>query len=144
MAAFFRELLSGSISAFPEYWEGSALFWERAQTQLPERANCNWEAAKCLFISEMKPIIDGEGRDQCGELKEAGAAQQYAAKFADLLLRILAAGDSEGKQRFMDGLKREIKIKAKAEHPKALREACRIAEEYDRCRWHVITDLLRD
>lgn len=121
---------------FPAYLEGRALIWARVQMSAREWPSYYWDSVKWLFIGDMKPVNnEEEARDQWGKLKQTGAAKQYVAKFAEIMLRIPTARDAEAKQRFIDGLKQGAKIKVKTEHPAALRDACRIADDYDRAKY---------
>lgn len=117
------------------YLDGKAATWWRGlvKQQVDENPNnITWDYFKESLIAVFKPVNSSKiARDRLAVLKQDKSVSLYNSRFTELVLEIDDIAESEKLDRYIRGLKRDIKMEVEKAEPNTLAEAMRIAQRYD-------------
>jgi len=92
----------------------------------------DWEDFKKMLVQQFKPVnAIKSARDKLAKLKQTRSVQEYATSFRSLTLEIPGISEDEKIDRFIRGLKDQIRMEVELREPSTVNEAIRIADRYD-------------
>ena len=92
----------------------------------------DWNDFKKALIVQFKPVNSRKiARDKLTKLKQSKSVQDYATTFRSLVLEISGISEDEKVDRFIRGLKDQIRMEVELREPSTLNDAIRIADRYD-------------
>lgn len=111
--------------------EEHAARWYRLQTQngfsFP-----NWEDFQKALLEFFKPVNALKvARDRLAALVQKDSVRNYVQRFTELCLEIPDLGETEQLDRFVRGLRVEVRREVDLHDPKTFNEAAKIAERWD-------------
>lgn len=103
------------------------LWWRMMGTPIT-----TWDVFETSIRAQFSPInAIKAARDKISALRQTRSVQAYANDFQALLLQIPDMGSADQLDRFIRGLKNDIRIEVELREPKTLAEAIRIADRFD-------------
>lgn len=116
------------------YLDGKAATWWRGLVK-QNHDNVNeitWDQFKQNLVAVFKPVSSSKiARDKLAVLKQDRSVNLYNSQFTELVLEIDNIAESEKLDRYIRGLKRDVKIEVEKSEPNTLVDAMRIAQRYD-------------
>lgn len=117
------------------YLDGKAATWWRGlvKQQPGESPNgITWDDFKSGLIATFKPVNASKiARDKLAVLKQDKSVSSYNSRFTELILEIEDIHESEKLDRYIRGLKRDVKMEVEKSEPNNLAQAMKIAQRYD-------------
>lgn len=116
---------------------GVTLLRDRAQkwwNQLLQKKeeSTTWESFKIDLEFTFKPSYsEHAARDRLASIKQARSVTEYVDEFQDILLDLPRVSDDEALDRFVRGLKDDVRIHVMTKDPRSLEEAIRFTIAYD-------------
>ncbi|KAG1137250.1 hypothetical protein G6F37_013570 [Rhizopus arrhizus] len=116
---------------------GVTLLRDRAQkwwNQLSQKneESTTWEKFKVDLEYTFKPSYsEHAARDRLASVKQTRLVAEYVDEFQDILLDLPRVSDDEALDRFVRGLKDDVRIHVMTKDPRSLEEAMRFAIAYD-------------
>ncbi|KAG0975536.1 hypothetical protein G6F57_011275 [Rhizopus arrhizus] len=113
---------------------GRAQKWWNQLVQRNETLT-TWERFKLLLDFAFKPAYSEQAaRDKLANSKQVTSVVDYVDNFQDILLDLPRISDDEALDRFVRGLKNDVRIHVITKEPRTLEEATRFAIAYDSAR----------
>ncbi|KAG1488037.1 hypothetical protein G6F54_012300 [Rhizopus delemar] len=110
---------------------GRAQKWWNQLSQKNEES-VTWEKFKIDLEYAFKPSYSEQSaRDRLASIKQTTSVSEYADAFQDILLDLPRVSDDEALDRFVRGLKNDVRIHVLTKEPRSLEEANRFAIAYD-------------
>ena len=122
------------------YLSGPALAWWRTLAALPDGAPAKpitWDAFCAALITMFQPTnpVDN-ARDRLAGLQQRTSVRQYAALMRNAAIEIPGIANDELKDRFIRGLKKEVRQEVRMRAPATFEEAVQVAERFDSLRYN--------
>jgi hypothetical protein len=123
------------------FLEGPAAVWWRSkalelQAQQPPHNVLAWNAFKQQLVQQFKPVGSAKvARDRLAELKQVGSVSKYNTDFNRLVLEAGNVGAIEALDRFIRGLKPEIRMEVELANVGNIPQAQAKAQRVDSITW---------
>lgn len=105
------------------------------QLEMKKEAPKTWETFKMMLEYAFKPSYSEQAaRDKLANSKQVASVIDYVDTFQDILLDLPRISDDEALDRFVRGLKDDVRIHVLTREPRTLEEATRSAISYDSAR----------
>ncbi|KAG1322416.1 hypothetical protein G6F62_010257 [Rhizopus arrhizus] len=105
-------------------------WWNQLSQKKAE--STTWERFKIDLEYAFKPSYSEQSaRDKLASIKQMTSVSEYADAFQDILLDLPRVSDDEALDRFVRGLKDDVRIHVLTKEPRSLEEANRFAIAYD-------------
>ena len=91
-----------------------------------------WDELKKALVAQFKPVNASKlARDRLANLRQTQSVQTYVYAFRSIILEIPNITDDEKLDRFIRGLKPNVREKVEIENPSTMDEAASLAERID-------------
>jgi hypothetical protein len=123
------------------FLEGPAAIWWRSKAlelraQQPPHNVLSWDAFKQQLIQQFKPVDSAKmARDRLAELKQVGSVSKYNTDFNRLVLEAGNVGPIEALDRYIRGLKPEIRMEVELANVGNIPQAQAKAQRVDSITW---------
>jgi len=114
----------------------TALAWwqllKKSEARGGEEAPATWAAFQAALATRFQPInAERVAREQLMSLRQSGGVAAYAARFQQLLLKVVDLPEAHLVHMFIAGLKPDVQKELRIRDPAALAEAITTAERVD-------------
>lgn len=110
--------------------EENAARWYRLQIQ--KNSFSSWKEFQDSILEFFRPVNATKvARDKLANLVQTNTVQSYVQKFTELCLEIPDLGEVEQLDRFIRGLRTEVRREVDLHDPQSFNEAAKIAERWD-------------
>ena len=115
---------------------GSAALWWQSHTLAVREATLTaivtWEAFQRTFLEQFAPVSNvKQARDQLSALQQTKSVAHYTTEFRSLILQIPDASAAEQLDRYVRGLKPDVRRVVDLREPANLQAAMRLADRAD-------------
>lgn len=131
---------ASSVRLAAGYLADSALTWYRLHLAEVDRGVCApyqaWLCFKEALLKRFVPIPpDTLARGRLYTLKQHQSVQAYAAEYNDCMLQIVDMSEKDRIDRFLRGLKSDIRVLVELQRPASLVDAIELATQIDSIVW---------